>query len=344
MSKRVTLADVANSLGISKTLVSMVVNDKGDAIGISKETQRKVREKIKVLNYRPNALARGFRTGKTETIGLIVSDISNSFYSRIARHIEDLAWQRGYSVVICSTDEMILKEEKQIRLLLDRKVDGLIISSSQQDASYYNMMFDEGIPHVLIDRVFPDMKSPSVSVNNYAGSRLATLHLLNQGLTDILLFATPPGYISSIHDRIQGFFSAFTDSGIILPEENFVQIPLGKMEETIKETLQKRYQSNNMPQAIFALNNISASFTVKYLRKLSVAIPQQTAVIGFDESVFYSYTQPTISAIVQPVEEFCTLAFDILINKIEKKDDPSPQNIVLPVDIVIRESSVKKEA
>lgn len=112
MSKRITLADVANSLGLSKTVISLVINNKADAHGISKETQQRVREKIRELNYQPNVLARGFRTGKTNTIGLIVSDISNRFYSRIARNIEDMAWQHGYSVVICSTDEKVDKEKK----------------------------------------------------------------------------------------------------------------------------------------------------------------------------------------------------------------------------------------
>jgi LacI family transcriptional regulator len=342
MSKRVSLADIAESLGISKTVVSLVVNDKGNANGISKETQQKVREKIKELNYHPNALARGFRTGKTETIGLIVSDISNRFYSRIARQIEDLAWQNGYSVVICSTDELIEKEKKQVRLLLDRKVDGLIVSSSFSDPAYYNEMFEEGIPHVLIDRLLPGMKSPSVSVDNFGGSQLATRHLINQGIQNILLFATSPEHLSSINDRIAGFKSALKASGIALPDENIIRIPLGKIDESIRDTLQKLYQQGKMPEAIFTLNNISTSGVIKYLSKLSINIPNETALIGFDETVFFSYTKPSISAIVQPIELISEHAFSLLINQIEKKEQNLDLNIVLPVDIIIRDSSVKK--
>jgi len=341
MNKRVSLADVAESLGVSKTVVSLVINNKGDASGISKETQARVREKIKELKYRPNVLARGFRTGKTETIGLIVSDISNRFYSRIARHIEDLAWNSGYSVVICSTDELIVKENKQVSLLLDRKIDGLIISSSLTDATTYNEMFDEGIPHVMIDRTFPEMKSPSVSVDNYSGARLGVKHLIQHGYRDILLFATPPGHISSIQQRIRGFFDALAEENIILPPENFIQIELGKVDQTIKEVLQDRYQSGKLPQAIFALNNISASTCVKYLRKLSVNVPEQTALIGFDDAVYFSYMKPTITAIVQPTEMISETAFMMLLEQIEKKESKYPHHVKLAVDIAIRESTNK---
>jgi LacI family transcriptional regulator len=110
------------------------------------------------MNYQPNMLAQGFRTGKTKTIGLIVSDISNLFYSRIARIIEDHAWEKGYSVLICSTEENSRKEQEQIRLLLNRKVDGLIISSSQDSArDLLISWWRAGLPHVMLDRTFPDM-------------------------------------------------------------------------------------------------------------------------------------------------------------------------------------------
>lgn len=341
MNKRVSLSDVAASLGISKTVVSLVVNNKGNASGISQETQARVREKIKELNYRPNVLARGFRTGKTETIGLIVSDISNRFYSRIARHIEDLAWKRGYSVVICSTDELIVKENKQVSLLLDRKIDGLIISSSLTDATMYNEMFDEGLPHVMIDRILPEMKSPSVTVDNYGGARLGIKHLLQHGYKDILIFATPPVHISSIQQRIKGIFDALEEEKILLPPENFIQIELGKVDQTIKEVLQDRYQSGTLPRAIFALNNISASTCVKYLRKLSVDVPDQTALIGFDDAVYFSYMKPSITAIVQPTELISETAFSMLLEQIEKKETTYPHHVKLAVDIAIRESTNK---
>lgn len=342
MAKRVSLIDIAKSLGISKTVVSLVVNDKGDANGISKETQEKVRQKIKELNYRPNVLARGFRTGKTKTIGLIVSDISNRFYSRIARLIEDLAWNNGYSVVICSTDEKTEKEKKQLRLLVDRQVDGIIVSSSFDDASYYNSLVEEEFPLVLIDRMIEGAKSPSITVDNFGGAKLATRHLISQGISDVLLFATSPHYISSIHDRIHGFLSTMEESGIAVSPDNIIKIPAGLTEQTIRDVLQSRYQKGNMPQAIFTLNNISTAFVIQYLSKLSINIPDETALIGFDEAVYFSFHKPSISAIIQPVEKISEMAFKALIMQIENKELPQPMQTILPVDIEIRASSVKK--
>jgi len=341
MTKKVSLADVASSLGLSKTVISLVINNKGDKHGISQETQRKVREKIEEMNYQPNVLARGFRTGKTNTIGLIVSDISNRFYSRIARSIEDLSWQHGYSVVICSTDEKVEKEKKQIRLLLDRKVDGLIISSSQENAEYFNDLHDSGIHHVLIDRTFPDMKSSSVSVDNYGGARMAARHLLTQGIKDIAVFVISPEHISSIHERIQGFTSALEEAGMVLPPERLIRAPFDNIEETVKGHLQRFYQQGKMPEAIFSLNNNLTSLCIKYLRKLSVKIPDETALIGFDDTIYFDYTQPSISAIEQPIDNISEAAFRILLKQLEKKQPHETEHVRLPVDIIIRESSIK---
>lgn len=341
MTKRVSLADVASSLGLSKTVISLVINDKGDAHGISQETQKKVRERIKELNYQPNALARGFRTGKTNTIGLIVSDISNRFYSRIARSVEDMAWNLGYSVVICSTDEKIEKEKKQIRLLLDRKVDGLIISSSQSDAAYFNELKETGVPHVLIDRTFEQMQSSSVSVDNYGGARMAAHHLLSQGIRDISLFVISPNHISTIKERIAGFQSAMDDAGISFPKEKIISIPFDNIEESVKMQIQHFFQVGKMPEAICSMNNNLTSLCIKNLRKLNVKIPQETALIGFDDTVYFDYTQPSISAIEQPVDKISESAFRILLHQLKNKQEAIRESIVLPVEIIIRDSSVK---
>lgn len=342
MTKKVSLADIAKSLGVSKTLVSLVVNNKADAHGINAETQRKVREKIEEMNYQPNVLARGFRTGKTNTIGLIVSDISNRFYSRIARNIEDYAWSKGYSVVICSTDENVQKEKEQIRLLRDRKIDGLIISSSQDNAEYFNKLAETGLPHVLIDRTFNGMKSCNVSVDNFGGARMAARHLLTQGFSRFALIAISPEHISTINDRIKGFESALSEAGITIPPEWFIRAPFETIEQTVKETLQKFYQSGNMPEAIFALNNNLTSMTLQYLRKLSVKVPDEIALIGFDDVLYFGFTQPSVSAIEQPIDRISEKAFELLLKQIEKQEvAPHERSAFLPVDIIIRESSVK---
>jgi LacI family transcriptional regulator len=342
MTKKVSLSDIANSLGVSKTLVSLVINGKGNAHGISRETQEKVLAKIEELNYRPNVLARGFRTGKTNTIGLIVSDISNRFYSRIARRVEDYAWEKGYSVVICSTDEKVEKEKLQISMLRDRKVDGLIISSSQENPELLNKLVDANMPHVLIDRTFQGMKSPNVYVDNFGGARMAARHLISQGFKNIAMLSITPEHISTISERSRGFISALSDSNISIPSEWNIKIPFNNIEQAVKEEIQKLYQLGRLPEVIFTLNNNLTSMCLLILRKLSVRVPSDIALIGFDDVLYFNFTQPSVTAIDQPVELIAEKAFDMLLKQIEKTEIPlHEQSVCLPVDIIIRESSIK---
>jgi LacI family transcriptional regulator len=344
MSKKISIADIANSLGVSKTLVSLVINGKGNAHGISRDTQERVLAKIEELNYRPNVLARGFRTGKTNTIGLIVSDISNRFYSRIARRVEDYAWEKGYSVVICSTDEKVEKEKLQISMLRDRKVDGLIISSSQENPDLFNKLVDANMPHVLIDRTFQGMKSPNVYVDNFGGARMAARHLISQGFKNIAMLSITPEHISTISERSRGFISALSDSNISIPSEWNIKIPFNNIEQAVKEEIQKLYQMGNLPEAIFTLNNNLTSMCLLILRKLSVRVPSDIALIGFDDVLYFNFTQPSVTAIDQPVELIAEKAFDMLLKQIEKTEIPlHEQSICLPVDIIIRESSIKNK-
>ena len=342
MAKKVSIADIAKSLGVSKSLVSLVINDKADKHNISPETQKKVREKITELNFKPDHFARSFRMGKTNTIGLIVSDISNRFYSRIARNIEDYAWDHGYTVIICSTDEDVEKEKQQIRLLRDRKIDGLIISSSQESADCFNKLADSSFPHVLIDRKFDNMLSTNVSVDNHGGSCLAARHLLSQGFTDFAIITISPEHISTISDRISGFTNTLKEAGIEISSEWFVRAPFDQIEDAVKESIQRFYLSGNMPRAIFTLNNNLTSTCLKYLRKLSVRIPEDVALIGFDDVLYFGFTQPSISAIRQPVDRISENAFQLLLRQIEKEQiQEENRSVLLPVDIIIRESSTK---
>jgi LacI family transcriptional regulator len=342
MSKKPSLADVARMLGVSKTLVSLVINNKGDIHGISSATQKKVRDKIQELNYQPNALARGFRTGKTHTIGLIVSDISNRFYSRIARNIEDYAWSKGYTVIICSTDENVEKEKKQINMLLDKKTDGLIVSSSQNDADFFHTISGSGMPLVLIDRTFGSGDLPSVSVDNYGGGRLAALHMLKQGIRKAGVIGIYPEHISTINERIRGFESTMAEAGVSIPTHWQIRAPFESSEQVINESLQKLHNDGNLPEAIFTLNNNLTSTTLQQLHGMEVKIPEDITLLGFDDVLYYGFTRPTITAIEQPVDLISEKAFELLMKQIQKTDiDPSERSVILPVNLIIRESSVK---
>ncbi len=341
MNKKTTLSDVAQSLGVSITLVSMVVNNKGNKYGISPETQQKVWDKIHELNYKPNLLAKGFRTGKTSAIGLIVSDISNRFYAKIARHIEDLAWQNGYTVIICSTDESVDKELRQMGILLERKVEGIIVSSSQTSTKIFEDLVAMEYPFVLIDRNFGNMKFSSVSINNEQGVEMAIEHLYQQGYRKIGMFSISPGYISTIKNRKIGFYNSMQKLSLPIVDDWCIEIPFNQVEQDIPQHLSLLKSNKNLPEAIIAMNNNLASATLLSLKNLGIRIPRDMALISFDDDQSFNFSSPTITAIEQPIEQISHHAFDILMKQINNKTKGIYQAEILPVKLKIRESTSK---
>src|ERR1051325_2402044 len=169
--KKISLADVANSVGLSKTLVSLVLNNKGDEYGINTDTQEKVRKKAEELNYYPNQIAKTLRTKRSNTIGLIVADISNEFYSRIAKAIELKALTEGYHVIFSSSEEDPRHEQDLIRLLKDKQqADGLIIATTQQNTQQFESLKKQKYPIVFIDRYLKGFDAHCVTVDNNEGS------------------------------------------------------------------------------------------------------------------------------------------------------------------------------
>jgi LacI family transcriptional regulator len=343
MSKKTSIADIAQSLGVSKTLVSLVINEKSEQYGISEETKKRVLEKIVELNYRPNILAQGFRTGKTHTLGLIVSDIANRFYSRIARKIEDLAWQHGYTVVICSTDENVDKELRQIRMLRDRKVDGIIISSSQNNSDVFAKLTEAGFPFVLIDRHFGIETIPSVSVDNIQGAQLAVNHLVQQGLTHIGMISISPQHISTMRERAEGFEMAMKKAGLTMNPDWCIRVPFENIESTLNQRIEYLKDTNNLPQAFFTLNNNLTSLTLMALRAMSVKIPQDIALLSFDDMLYFNFTNPSITAVEQPIEQLSVETFNLLLKQLKKEEiAPDERTVCLPVCLNVRESTKKR--
>jgi len=202
--KKVSLNDIAKSLSVSKALVSFVLNGQGEEKGISSKTQERVRAKAKDLNYKPNFIARGLRLGKSHTIGLIVADISNKFYAKIAKRIEEVAAENNYHLIICSSDEDPVKELGLIEMLRERQVDGLIISTTQKDTTIFKQLKKEAFPFVLIDRNLPQLQTNYVGVENIKGAYLATQKLLTNNYQKIALLKISPFYLSTIKEREVG--------------------------------------------------------------------------------------------------------------------------------------------
>ncbi len=341
--EKISLKHISDSLNVSKTLVSMVLNNKGDENGISKETQKRVFAKAKELNYKPNLMARALRMGRSFTIGLVVSDISNPFYSRLARFMEDEAASRGYSLLIGSTDENPEKEQNLIKMLINRQVDGLIISTSQSNPSNLLLLSDQKIPHLFIDRNFDGVDASSVTVDNYDGAFKAVEHLIYQGYKRIAAFAVTPVYVSSIRQRIDGFISAVKtytnqDANELLVEVDY--------QDVVRNTRKKIFELLNSSEpidAIFAVNNKVALACLEALTELGVAIPKDVAIICFDDLDVFKLTTPQISCVSQPIEQISRSAIDLLITELDAQFAPVHRNLLLSPELIVRNSTTKKD-
>jgi LacI family transcriptional regulator len=338
--KKTKLQDIANNIGVSKTLVSMVMNGHGDKNGIKKETQEKVIALCKQLNYKPNQMARSLRLGKTNTIGLIVADISNTFYAKMARGIEDYCNKFGYNLIICSSDEKDAKESSIIRMLKEKQVDGLIISSTLVDNTEILALKNEHFPFVLVDRYFPEIPDTNfVVIDNYQGAFNAVNHLIEIGHQNIAMLSILPFHITSVRDRNKGYLDALIKGGINIDHYLLCQIPFENIEMGVELEIKKILTYQKKVTALFAVNQNIAIAAVKALAKLNIKIPDEMSLISFDDLPFFEIMNPSITAVDQPLEIICKNAVEILMAEINNKDKSiKKRQMVLPTELRIRNS------
>ncbi len=328
--KKASLRDIAESLGVSKALVSLVLNGKGDERGINKQTQERVRVKAKELNYIPNQYARGLRIGRTNTIGVIVPDISNIFYGQLCKAIETEAYARGYNLIISNTYEDVQKEKKLISDLINRNIDGLILASSFDNKNEIAGLREDDFPLVLVDRVFPDFDVDSVSVSNVEGARKAVEFLLKRGVKKPVCFTISPVYISSINDRIRGYLSSIPNE----EDAKLFQIPHDAIEEGVSGALLE-LTTNKEFDGIFCVNNTIAKAILREAAKKRLSL-DGIQIISFDDIEIFDIVRPKISSISQPVAEIGKNAVNCLLRHLEDKENHKAQHIVLDTILVER--------
>lgn len=336
--KKVSLQDIAKSLDVSTALVSFVLNNRGDEKGIKKDTQQRVIDKAKELNYKPNHIARGLRLGKSETLGLIVADISNKFYAKIAKRIEEVASKYNYNLIICSSDENPDKEIKLIEMLRERQVDGLIISTTQKNPALFLHLKKEKFPFVLIDRQFNKLKTNYVGVENYKGAYEATNMLINSGYKRIAFFNISPTFLSSVKERENGYKDALKDNGIRVKSQFIKEIDFENIKKQVYQELTVLTQSPFNVEALLTVNNNIAVAALECIKELNIKIPNDLALVSFDEIELFRFCSPAITSIAQPVSDIGEEAVNILLDTINAKQSGLFIQKKLPVQIIIRES------
>lgn len=336
--KKTSLKDIAEQLGVSKTTVSWVINNKGDEKKISQETQDKILSLARKLNYKPNQLARGLSLGKTNSIGLVVSDISNVFYATIAKVVETAAEKRGYNIMYCSSDENPDKEYRLIQMLKDRQVDGLIISPSQQESDQIMQLKKENYPFVLIDRFFPRIETNYVTVDNEQGSNGLVQHLIKQGSRRIGVITVSP-HLGVIKKRLMGYKMALREEGIKFDNRLVKEVDYSDVDGTMGCVIRELLQPTLKVDALYFVTNYLTVAGIKVLSRLQVRIPMDVAVVGFDDIDLFDITYPPITAMAQPIEEIGEKALEILIDEIEAKGDGgAKKQVVLPTELKVRRS------
>jgi LacI family transcriptional regulator len=327
--KKISLKDIAESLGVSKALVSLVLNGKGDERGINAKTQEKVRQKAKELNYIPNQYARGLRVGRTNTIGVIVPDISNVFYGTLCKSIEQTAYAKGYNLIISNTYEDSQKEKKLITDLINRNIDGLILASSFDHKNEILDLQTNNVPLVMVDRVFADFNVDQVSVSNREGATKAIEFLYKSGVKYPVCFSLSPVYVSSISERIKGYIDG-------LKEERYAklfQIPHDNIDQSVQLALEELKRTKY--DGIFCVNNSIAKAILKASSTQNDLFSDLT-IVSFDDIEIFDLVKPKISAVAQPIDELGVTAVNQLIDRIENKDQHLVKQIVLETSLIER--------
>lgn len=332
-----SLKDIASHVGVSISLVSFVLNGKAREHRVSEEMVRKIEEAAAELNYQPNIFAKSLREGKSRVIGVVLSDISNPFFSAIARCLEDEAENYGYSVLFSSSDENCDRSETLIAHLINRGVDGLIVVPCENSENTVKAVLGTGKPLVLIDRFFPDIQTNFVCLNNREVSRLATAHLLASGYSHpgIIAYETS---LQHMKDRIDGYRQAMKDAG---KGDMLVEccIKDSEFHSSIHEAL-KEILARGVDSLLFATNNI-ATESLMVIKEMGIDIPGKLGIIGFDGGSAFDLFHVPISYVQQPVPLMARKAVEIIMDEILNGDKPVSQ-VEVPGTLVIKESTNKQ--
>lgn len=329
----VTIKDIANLAGVSKTTVSKVINNKADSI--SKSTRDKIIQIMKEQNYIPNKLAQGLVTKRTKTIGLLIPDIRNPFFTDVSRGVEDFAMEKGYNIILCNTDEDYEKEAQCVLMLSEKMVDGIILAPSSNKSYEKDIYNSLKIPIVLVDKNI-DIENAKgvVKVDNKNGTYESTKHLIKKGHKNIL-YLSGPLKNNIAKERLNGYISALEKYDIVLNKENIIE---GKYKYEWSYEYIKNLKSINF-SAICCANDLMAIGTIQALRERDIRVPQDISVVGFDDIETAKLTNPSLTTVRQPSYKMGKKAIEILINSLNCESMNKEKVITFKPELILRNST-----
>jgi len=337
--KKLRIKDIANDLKISKTAVSFILNGKAEEKRISDELVERVEKYIQEVGYRPSPIARGLRTGKSHIIGLMVESISDPFFATIARLIENEAYKEGYRIIYCSTDNDTEKTKELINVLKDRNVDGYIISPPPGVEKEVNELIKAGMPVVMFDRYLPKVKTDYVVIDNEPSAENATKYLIRQGYTNIGLI-TFSSSLTQMKGRLKGYRNAIKEEGL---KPYVLEIDFTPEEKVMVQTVRDFLVANPKLDAILFGAIQAGSCGLKAMTQLKLKVPQDLAVISFDDHDIFELFSTPVTAIAQPIEKIAHKVIGLLLDRLDaEKVSAEPKEVVLKTKMKVRGSSVAK--
>ena len=343
--KKATLTEVAAATGVAAMTVSRVVNGTGY---VSKETREKVLSAVKKLNYRRNGLARSLKRQRTETVGLVLGDISNPYSTELAKAVRDSLSARGYSLILCISEHSAKEDITAFDSLVDHNVDGIIVAtrSSTEGDKELKGIVDRGMPVVVVGRDFYHNSVDFVAADNLTGGFEATQHLIDLGHRRIGFIGAEFSYKSNLR-RLRGYLEALKAHGIKIDErlvtgrkEAMSEVPGYSTEKMGYEGMKRLLSLPNPPTAVFARNDFTAVGAMTAIKEAGLSIPKDIAIVGFDDVPLALHTSPPLTTVRQPMRMQGQLAAEMLLQRIVGSDREKRIERILNCELIVRRSTV----
>ncbi|HBX70760.1 MAG TPA: LacI family transcriptional regulator [Chloroflexi bacterium] len=333
-----TIRDVAKLAGVAPITVSRVINDTSY---VSQETRGRVESAIEELGYVPNMLGPSLRFQQTLTLAVVITDITNPFWTTVTRGVEDIAQANGYSTILCNTDESDEKQDQYLHMLLRRRIDGILLVPACSDAKPIELIRKQAIPVVVLDRRIPDVDVDIVRADSEAGAYQLTQHLISLGHRNIMMLAGPKSVSTSV-DRVDGYQNALREAN--LPENTSHVVWGNYSQEAGYQMTQEVLTLTPRPTAIFAANNFVAVGVMQALQEQGIRVPQDIALVAFDDLPSTFTITPFFTVARQPAREMGQRATQLLLERIKGASDVPCQHVILPTQVIIRASSGERIA
>lgn len=331
---QVTIKDIARELGISPSTVSKALKGHPD---ISPVTKKAVKELVEKWHYKPDPIAQSLQSGHSKTIGVIVPEIVHYFFSTVISGIEDLAYDSGYMVMFCQSNESYEREVKAVQTLLSSRVDGILVSLCKvtENFDHFRLIMAAGIPLVFFDRVCDELETDRVIVDDEAGAYEGVRLLINTGCRNIVHLSGPPNLLIG-RNRKNGYIKALKDHNLPVLEENIIKCDTsGEAAIIIPELLQRSKKIDG----IFAVNDLTAAESMKIVKLYGYRVPEDISFVGFTSGMISDLTDPPLTSVEQHGYMLGKEAVRLLIDKLEKKDYTEVQTKIIKTELVVKGST-----